>query len=639
MESYIYEASTIEECIQLACEDLNLSSQEINYEIIDKKSFFKKKSRIKVFLAEKKDIEVNNFPKNGIVLVKDGMIKVTNPQDGGKKAQLIPGKNIQLYVDGEEMVSPVYVDESNKIEYKLIEEDSKRIFKIVTRENGMEAYGNVEFSPKRIYKLSDCSASDVVELKAEIVEEVSPPIFNEQEIRQGLEQAGIKFGILDSGIREVIKNVGAGEVLLARGIEVENSVDDRMMIYFKDTTVRKYDDREKVDFRNWSNIKMVKKGELLAELILGKEGQDGTDVFGNRLPHKKYKPMKVLAAEGCFLQGNKVYSTIEGKPYCRGNSIGVNRSYVLNSDVDMSTGNLDFVGDIKISGNISVGMSVKSGSDIYIEGSADRANIEARHNIVIIGNALNSVIEAGKEDVLKKLEIDILNSLKEQLVKLIQTVGEVQNHQLLGKNRSDGEVIKVLIENKFKLINTYALEMIEKFSDSNGNDKLNSAIKEYLLGVGPLSIKDYTILNDIIKLIDDKLLTITDDIECDREIFLSYCQECKIHSSGNVYFTGKGEYLSEIISNKGIYLNKDKCIARGGLLRAETEIRCKEVGSTGGVKTKLMVGKQGHIYVDIAYHNTLFAVGAREYLLEEPSKNIHVYLDRQGDIVVDKFRL
>ena len=40
-----------------------------------------------------------------------------------------------------------------------------------------------------------------------------------------------------------------------------------------------------------------------------------------------------------------------------------------------------------------------------------------------------------------------------------------------------------------------------------------------------------------------------------------------------------------------------------------------------------------------AYYNTKFIVGEKEYLLEEPSRNIHAYLDSDRELVVDKFKL
>lgn len=37
---------------------------------------------------------------------------------------------------------------------------------------------------------------------------------------------------------------------------------------------------------------------------------------------------------------------------------------------------------------------------------------------------------------------------------------------------------------------------------------------------------------------------------------ISYCQDSKIKSTGDIYITGKGEYISKLTSNNNVYLLK-----------------------------------------------------------------------------------
>ena len=75
------------------------------------------------------------------------------------------------------------------------------------------------------------------------------------------------------------------------------------------------------------------------------------------------------------------------------------------------------------------------------------------------------------------------------------------------------------------------------------------------------------------------------------------------------------------------------------MLKSKDEIKCGIVGSVGGVTTKLVVGESGHIWAKVAYQNTLFIVGQREYMLEIPCKDVHAYLDDKGDLTVDRLIL
>lgn len=127
-------------------------------------------------------------------------------------------------------------------------------------------------------------------------------------------------------------------------------------------------------------------------------------------------------------------------------------------------------------------------------------------------------------------------------------------------------------------------------------------------------------------------------LELPVNVSIAYCQDSDIQSSGGVMITGKGEYISDIKASNSIKFIMEGSVARGGTLKAGEEIKCKVVGSTAGVSTKLQVGSEGNIWADIAYHNTIFKVGNRESVLDSPSKNVHAYL-KDGLIVVDKFVL
>ena len=119
-------------------------------------------------------------------------------------------------------------------------------------------------------------------------------------------------------------------------------------------------------------------------------------------------------------------------------------------------------------------------------------------------------------------------------------------------------------------------------------------------------------------------------------IKIGYCQDSTISSSGDIIFTGKGVYISEINANNNILFTDEKCIVRGGTIKAGNEIRCKIVGSEGGVATKLMVGNEGHIWIDAAYENTILAVGVREFILDCYSRNVQAYIDTDHELIVNR---
>lgn len=120
-------------------------------------------------------------------------------------------------------------------------------------------------------------------------------------------------------------------------------------------------------------------------------------------------------------------------------------------------------------------------------------------------------------------------------------------------------------------------------------------------------------------------------------IYVGYCQDGKIESSGKVIIKGKGMYTSEITAKDGIEVLSKGAVVRGGSLKANNYIKVSTVGSSAGVSTILHVSKNGKIEAEVAYQNTVFCFEERQYILEAHSKNIKAYLDKDGEIVVEKF--
>ena len=138
---------------------------------------------------------------------------------------------------------------------------------------------------------------------------------------------------------------------------------------------------------------------------------------------------------------------------------------------------------------------------------------------------------------------------------------------------------------------------------------------------------------------DKELEELEKDVITTSDLTIEYAQESQISVTGDINIIGKGLFTSKLNSSGNInfYLNSSVC--RGGHLKAKNLINASIVGSDSGVFTKLEVDKKGEINVDVAYHNTIFIIGNKKYILEKPSKNVHAYIDKDGSLIVDKLLL
>ncbi|WP_039282312.1 flagellar assembly protein A [Clostridium massiliodielmoense] len=660
-----FTAKTLEGCLDLASQKLNLKKEEIKYEVLEEKQgIFIKRVTIG---AEKKE-ELNDEKKcvqdnekeisekyvqnieeihkdiNGSVKVKDGKIIVKDPKKDGKPAIIIPGSNVKLLVDDKEITNGVRVYEKNNIEVVFEENVAQRLLNISITHDCMEAYINVKYIPQNVYKLEDEEESESLRLKPSIEHKKYPQVFTKDEIEEALISKGIKAGIITENFHELSELNGKKDLLIAKGIKPIDGIDDKIDIKFQVNNEKKFkeDENGNVDYKSIGWVKEVKEGEVLAIRIKGTQGRDGIDVKGSIKKHKPGKIINIKIGQGCeFKDEDTVISTIEGKPSLKGNVIHVNKVHHIEKDVDITTGNVDFVGDVLIYGSVKEGMKVNCGQNLTINKNIEHAVVYSKQDMQVLGNAINSELYAGGDNIIKLNKLNLLQKLDTRLKELMSTVDHIKKFNLLGKKVRDGEIVKVLLENKFKCVceisNTFSELLTE--GDLEEEKMLSDFIKQKLIGSGPLNIKNINEIHLILIRMEKIIQDMDSQLTIPVTMSINYCQDCIIKSSGDVIITGKGEYISKIISHGNVEFVSGGSIARGGTIKATNEIRCKEVGSEGGVSTKLIVGSKGHIWVDVAYQNTKFKVGEKEYILDTPSKEIHAYLGDNGEITVDKFVL
>ncbi|BDR81449.1 hypothetical protein N072000002_16300 [Clostridium tetani] len=657
--------SSLEQCIGDACKLFDVEKDKLDYKIIKKKKglFIKKvvieakpiEEKVEGVIKEKEveEIETYNIEEKakkenyGTVKIKNGELIVKNPKKDGKPANIVIGEDseyINVKVDGQEVVKRAEIYEHSTIEVSLYDQVASRKINISTSKDNIEAFASVYYEPEIIYELKDSEENN--ELILEKVSKYSkmPPKYTVEEIKEQLSKGGIICGIIEENLQNVIEK-SCDNVLIAKGVRPIHEKDDVIEYRFN------VDEREKkleedamgnVDFKSIGTVEAVKKGDILAIRHSSKPGRDGVDVKGKLLKHKLGKKIRIRSGNGCQLSGEKIIASIEGKPYVKNNAFYVYRMYEVRSDVDLTTGNIEFIGDVLVYGNVKEGMEVNAGNSITINKNVERSKIEGKGNITIKGSILSSDILGGGQDVTKIKAIDNSKALINLLREIIESTKEVKRLDLYGKEKKDGEIIRILMERKYKTLPRTCLNIIRDITvcgKDQEEGKIILAVKNKLIGLAPLNIKNYRELEDIIKLLEERVVKLEKELTIPIDVIIDYCQDSNISSSGNVYITGKGEYISNIVSNNSIYFTSEKGLARGGQIKAKKEIRCKTVGSISGVTTKLIVGDKGEIWADIAYQNTVFKVGTKEYLLEMPSKDIHVYLDKNGDIIADKLLL
>lgn len=589
---------------------------------------------------EKNNLENNNVKSlDGTIESINGKIFVKNPVGHGEYAKINVNNDCKLFINGKEIKAYSIVKESDEI---IIEKEvkGKRYIDILPNEDKTEVRINIRYETGFKYKIKDSKRSknlnvDFNEIKGEFT-----PLFTSNEIIKYLNENKIIMGLNREAIFALEEKREVNNLCIAKSTPAIEPVQDKIkMIYSLENNDETLDSIKNIDYKNIISVKSVKNGDVIAEIIKGSIGKDGITVYGKKIKAKLLKELRVKIGTGCKLEGNKIIATIDGKPSTINNNFKVNKLYNVNGDVDIESGNINFLGDVNVIGKVTEGMSVMANT-VNIKGGSFKANIKANNSSAIFGNIFASEIKIGGQDLLRQNKIQQIILLKEQLESLVSNIKLLKDRNLIDERISDGNLIKTLIESKYKTIPKICTSIVSlEIASMEEESKLTLIIKSKLTGFGLISIKKYTEIEDVVKFLEEERENLQMESSLESDLIMEYCQESSIEVNGKVLIDGKGCYTSKIFSLNSIEFIQDNAICRGGHLKATNFIKLKTVGSTVGVETNVEVEKNGHIYADIAYQNTVFIVGKRKHVLLKHSKNLHVYIGRDGEIVVDKLNL
>ncbi|MGN0589360.1 MAG: FapA family protein [Ruminiclostridium sp.] len=221
----------------------------------------------------------------------------------------------------------------------------------------------------------------------------------EEEARRTVAENGIRYNVIESAFDDIFKGGGYGHsVLLAKGDAPVDGENGYLKYYFEQASaaVIKEDEFGNVDYRDLGTIKNIKQGEVIADIVPETPGKPGKDIRGvvqNQFPGK---PAKVYSGNGVAVSedGTKLIAAVSGNLRWNKDRFVVDDVLTISDDVDLSVGNIDFIGDIVIKGNINEGFVVKAVGDINVFGNITGANVTSESSISVRLGIINSEVKA-----------------------------------------------------------------------------------------------------------------------------------------------------------------------------------------------------------------------------------------------------
>lgn len=147
----------------------------------------------------------------------------------------------------------------------------------------------------------------------------------------------------------------------------------------------KIDENGDADYRSTSYIQLIRKGDILCDIIQPKEGQPGLKVDGSTIEPKRVKEAALPSGINTTVSedGLHLIATRDGHLEYSGGKFHVKPMLEVRGDVDYSSGNIDFRGDVHIYGDVRENFSVRATGTVTIDGLVEAANIEAGGDLVV----------------------------------------------------------------------------------------------------------------------------------------------------------------------------------------------------------------------------------------------------------------
>ncbi|MFO7819723.1 MAG: FapA family protein [Halanaerobacter sp.] len=389
--------------------EAEISREDIKLELVDKEGGFLGFGGKKVYQAVIEVEEEEGVDGEFEVKIKeDGIfLKVQQPEGAGDEVNLseveevLEEKEIEdvdygafseaLTLDGEEL----------KIAERKPELDRDAQFNIEVEDSGVTAYLDYE-----------------------------PPLggkrYSAVDILAALEEEGIVYGIKEEEfLNEFDPDQELNNFKIAEGDKAVSG--DNAELEFKfdtesDSNKVKIDEDGKADFYNLGRIVNVQEGEVLVTKKPATAGEAGKDVWGEEIPPQPGEDIALPAGKNVSIDEEelKLIADIEGQASYDGSKVNVDDTHEVTGDVDLSTGNIDFTGNVLVHGDVKEGMEIDADGSVEVQGSVYEADIKSGGQIIInkgfVGSNRGSLEAEGNIEV-KFIENGIVKTQNDLIVR------------------------------------------------------------------------------------------------------------------------------------------------------------------------------------------------------------------------------
>lgn len=208
-----------------------------------------------------------------------------------------------------------------------------------------------------------------------------------------LREQGIVYGILHDRIDAALASGRCEDMTIARGDPPQDGRPGRFVNLFEQQHKQAITDDERaiIKYGDLCRLLLVHPGDPLLRRIPPVIGKNGTDIRGQvvlaaPIPDNPFAS-DLLGAAPDQANPDLLLATHAGQPALAPNGAIVN-PVIEVPDVDLGTGNINFEGTIRVSGDIKAGMRINVTGDVIVDGVIEAADILAHGNVAVKGGII-----------------------------------------------------------------------------------------------------------------------------------------------------------------------------------------------------------------------------------------------------------
>lgn len=219
--------------------------------------------------------------------------------------------------------------------------------------------------------------------------------FRVETIGKAMQTGGITTGIDSTAIARIFQERPYFQLIpVALGTPAVQGEDGKIIEHYPREVTRevKIDENGMADYHSMNYVQLINKGDVICDIVPPVEGTSGIRVDGKVIEPKKVRPGSVPSGRHTVLSedGLQLLAGQDGHLQFSSGAFQVKNVLEIPGDVDYSTGNIEFNGDVHIRGDVRENFSVRATGTVTIDGLVEAAYVEAKGDLLISKGVLGN---------------------------------------------------------------------------------------------------------------------------------------------------------------------------------------------------------------------------------------------------------